>query len=216
METLNERAGFLSNFEVLQLLRAQRSSTASKMKQLEERKDANKAAGIGDSLDFTEKDRIKPQDLQTVTFEAIKYLEEPVHPTIRQTEESVVKLLDKLETDPRYTQLTKSERLQLVNSAPTSLVELHVCIEDLTERYPEESEQLEVIDLIRSHLENSQSSAAPTVTNEDIDQLHDEQEQREDERAGGDEVYEDDGFVNEGGRKGDGEERDLDEDVEEI
>lgn len=58
--------------------------------------------------------------------QAIKYLEEPVHPTIRQTEESVVKFLDKLETDPQYTQLTKSERLQLVNSAPTSLVELHV------------------------------------------------------------------------------------------
>ncbi|GAA5995308.1 hypothetical protein JCM5350_007046 [Sporobolomyces pararoseus] len=215
METLNERAGFLSNFEVLQLLRAQRASTDQKLKELNERKQHHKSVGNGDSLDFTEKDRIKPENLQTITFEAIKYLEEPVHPTIRQTEESVLKLLDKLETDPRYTQLTKSERLQLVNSAPTSLVELHVCIEDLAERYPEESEQLELIELIRSHLENSQSSAAPTVTDEDIEQLHEDNE-REDDRGEGDEVYEDDGFVNEGGRKGDGEERDLDEDVEEI
>ena len=72
-----------------------------------------------------------------------------------------------------------------------------------------------MIGLIRSHLDNSQSSAAPTVTDEDLEQIHDDRD-REDERAGDDEVYEDDGFVNEGGRKGDGEERDLDEDVEEI
>lgn len=89
------------------------------------------------------------------------------------------------------------------------------CIEDLAERYPDESEQLELIELIRSHLDNSQSSAAPTVTDEDLEQIHDDRD-HEDERAGDDEVYEDDGFVNEGGRKGDGEERDLDEDVEEI
>ena len=69
--------------------------------------------------------------------------------------------------------------------------------------------------MIRSHLENSQSSAAPTVTDEDIEQLHEDNE-REDDRGEGDEIYEDDAFVNEGGRKGDGEERDLDEDVEEI
>ena len=59
----------MSNFEVLQLLRAQRSSTDAKLKQLNERKQAHKSAGVGDSLDFTEKDRIKPENLQTVTFE---------------------------------------------------------------------------------------------------------------------------------------------------
>jgi hypothetical protein len=71
--------------------------------------------------------------------------------------------------------------------------------------------------LIRSHLENSQSSAAPTVTDEDLEQLHDENDLRDDRGEGGEEDYVDDGFVNEaGGRRGDGEERDLDEDVEEI
>ncbi|GAA6025846.1 hypothetical protein JCM11491_003241, partial [Sporobolomyces phaffii] len=221
--TLNERAGFLSNFEVLELLRHQRASTDDKLKLLNERKQRNRERGIADSLDFTEKDRIKPENLQTVTFEAIKYLEEPVHPTVRQTQDSVVRLLDRLESDPRYSQLTKSERLQLVNACPTSLVELHVCIEDLAERYPEESQQLELIQVIRSHLDDSASSsdAAPTTRDEDLEHLggpDDDDEDDEDarRRAGLDEVYEDDAFVNEGGRRGDGEERDLDEDFEEI
>jgi len=45
-----------------------------------------------------------------------------VHPTRRQTGDAVSTLLDELE----QLQLTKAERLQVVNLAPTSLVELHV------------------------------------------------------------------------------------------
>lgn len=93
------------------------------------------------------------------------------------------------------------------------------CIEDLTERYPEESEQLELVELIRTHLDNSKPpTTGQTVTEEDLERIHREDEEREEDRTGGDEVYEDDAFVNDGGRRGggEGEERDLDEDVEEI
>jgi len=41
---------------------------------------------------------------------------------LRQSEESIGELLDQLEK----LDLTKSERLQLINTAPTTLVELHV------------------------------------------------------------------------------------------
>ncbi|GAA5929242.1 DNA-directed RNA polymerase III subunit RPC17 [Sporobolomyces koalae] len=216
-QTLNERAGFLSNLEVLLLLRTQRASTDQKLKLLNERKQANRSGTMGDSLDFTEKDRIKPQDLQTVTFEAIKYLEEPVHPTTRQTEQSVTRLLDQLEQEPKYHQLTKAERLSLVNSAPTTLVELHVCIEDVAERFPEESEQLELIQLVRDHLDNSPHPETTTATRDyRQEEILEPDTMVEDEPQ--DEYYQDDGFVDESGRRGagEGEERDLDEDKEEI
>lgn len=54
--------------------------------------------------------------------QAVQYLEAAVHPMRRQTSAAVAQLLDGLDDYD----LTKSERLQIVNLAPTTLVELHV------------------------------------------------------------------------------------------
>lgn len=56
-------------------------------------------------------------------MQAVQYLEADVHPTRRQSRDGISHLLDGLAADFK---LTKSERLQIVNLAPTSLVELHV------------------------------------------------------------------------------------------
>ncbi|GAA5901382.1 hypothetical protein JCM6882_007762 [Rhodosporidiobolus microsporus] len=155
METLNERAGFLCNHEVLALLRQQRDARAQQIKHLTDSKKGKER----DGSEFTARDeieRIQPQDLHTVTFEALSYLEEPVHPMRRQTTESVGKLLDELEE----LDLTKAERLQLVNLAPTSIVELHVCIEDIGERFPTDASQEHLLSLIKSHLSSTSSSDA--------------------------------------------------------
>ena len=69
LQTLNERAGFLSNFEVLQLLRTQRTTTEQQIKVLHKRQKEKKEKGLNDSLEVSEAERIRPQDLHTVTFE---------------------------------------------------------------------------------------------------------------------------------------------------
>ncbi|GAA5823572.1 hypothetical protein JCM5353_006309 [Sporobolomyces roseus] len=207
---MNERAGFLSNFEVLQLLTSQRTTTEQQIKVLHKRQREKKDKGLNDSLEVSEADRIRPQDLHTVTFEAIRYLEEGVHPILRQSEESIGELLDQLDK----LDLTKSERLQLINTAPTTSVELHVCIEDLSERFPSDEQQEHILSIIRSHLDH-QPSAATTTAKAKAER--EELDKGEEGVADDGDAYEEDAFVQEGGRRGaGGEERDIDEDVEEV
>ncbi|GAA5988128.1 hypothetical protein JCM10908_002074 [Rhodotorula pacifica] len=156
METVNDRAGFLCNYEVLEVLRQQQQDRIKQLKEL--------TGGVGgemngkrigryqDIAQREEAERIQPQDLHTVSWEAVQYLEADAHPMRRQTSAGVAKLLDGLDD---Y-ELTKSERLQIVNLAPQTLVELHVCIEDLAERYSDEQQEA-LLDLVRSHL----GTAAP-------------------------------------------------------
>lgn len=54
--------------------------------------------------------------------QCIKYLEEDVHPLRRQSTAAITRLLDELEK----LDLTKAERLQIINLAPTTLVALVV------------------------------------------------------------------------------------------
>ncbi|POY73954.1 hypothetical protein BMF94_2997 [Rhodotorula taiwanensis] len=165
METLNDRAGFLSNYEVLRLLRQQQQDRIIQLKHLT----GGKIGDVGgngkdgkrpryqDIAQREEAERIQPQDLHTVSWEAVQYLEADVHPTRRQSRDGISHLLDGLAADFK---LTKSERLQIVNLAPTSLVELHVCIDDLADRYTDEQQEA-LLDLVRSHLS---STAAPETS----------------------------------------------------
>jgi len=159
-----------------------------------------------------------------------------VHPILRQSEESIGELLDQLDK----LDLTKSERLQLINTAPTTSVELHVvrptpslspspsscrvtnsplrtetqCIEDLSERFPSDEQQEHILSIIRSHLDH-QPSAATTTAKAKAER--EELDKGEEGVADDGDAYEEDAFVQEGGRRGaGGEERDIDEDVEEV
>ncbi|GAA6005570.1 DNA-directed RNA polymerase III subunit RPC17 [Rhodotorula paludigena] len=216
METLNERAGFLCNHEVLAVLRQQRDHRAQRIK------DLNRARKNGPRQDdFSardEIDRIQPQDLHTVTFEALQYLEHAVHPTRRQTTESVTRLLDDLDE----LDLTKAERLQIVNLAPATAVELHICIEDITDRF-DESEQERILALVKSHLSADDAalavpSAAAKLAEEErlaaeAAQLDGSAHMAVDEREEA-ELQDDEGLVDDvfaGGRANEDVERDIDE-----
>ncbi|GAA5975310.1 hypothetical protein JCM11641_005933 [Rhodosporidiobolus odoratus] len=215
METLNQRAGFLSNYEVLTLLRQQRDDRSQQIKELNEAKRGKDR----DGSEFTARDeieRLQPQDLHTVTFEALRYLEEAVHPMRRQSAEAVTKLLDELEE----LDLTKAERLQLVNLAPTSIVELHVCVEDISDRF-NDSEQEHLLHLIKSHLTPEEKEEPATAEHKDATDAFaaaaaaagepDTMDVDEREAAA---LAEDDGFIDEvwaGGRANEDVENDIDE-----
>ncbi|GAA5867048.1 hypothetical protein JCM8547_008423 [Rhodosporidiobolus lusitaniae] len=214
METLNERAGFLCNHEVLAILRQQRDDRSAQIKALNEAKRGKDR----DGSEFSARDeieRIQPQDLHTVTFEALRYLEESVHPLRRQTSESVSKLLDELEE----LELTKAERLQLVNLAPTSIVELHVCIEEFEERFPPGEAQDDLLRIIKAHLSSEESASTAQARNEADAAAAKLAAQREQDKMEVDEreaeaIQDETGFVDEvytGGRANEDVENDIDE-----
>lgn len=151
-QTLNDRAGFLCNYEVLEVLRQQQQERIKQIKVLTGGKggevNGKRIGRYQDIAQREEAERIQPQDLHTVSWEvslspfcllpggppaltspiagpysqAVQYLEADVHPMRRQTSAAVATLLDGLDNYD----LTKSERLQIVNLAPTTLVELQV------------------------------------------------------------------------------------------
>ncbi|SCV70028.1 BQ2448_1422 [Microbotryum intermedium] len=151
-QTVDPRAGLLCNHEVLMILRQQRDGRANQIKKLTQQKakpvGALKRKAYPQEEEDDERDRIQPQDLHTVTFEAIKFLQDPTHPHLRQTTSSVDQLLDKLER----LDLTKAERLQIVNLAPSKLVHFVLSIDDFEERFPGPDEREHLLSIVRDHL----------------------------------------------------------------
>ncbi|ORY87486.1 RNA polymerase Rpb4-domain-containing protein [Leucosporidium creatinivorum] len=212
METVNVRAGFLCNHEVLAILRQQRDARTKEIKALGEAK-VKRVAKLGrkpfnKEQEDDEVERIQPQDLHTVTFECIKYLEEPVHPLRRQTNASINKLLDELEK----LDLTKAERLQILNLAPTTLVALVVCVDDFEERFQTPEEQEHILTLVKEHLgaEDAATAHAHAATNGKGKAAGDDVMEVEEEEY---DAMEDEGLVDEGTGQGamEAEARDIDE-----
>lgn len=146
------------------------------------------------------------------------------------------KLLDELEE----LELTKAERLQLVNLAPTSVVELHVvrplspvhslstlpdplsplqCIEDLEERFPEGPAQDSLLALIKTHLSSVEDASTAASKDAADAAAAREAAQRDKDKMEIDEreaeaVQDDSTFVNEGWdgmRANENAENDIDE-----
>ncbi|XP_064624556.1 DNA-directed RNA polymerase III subunit RPC9-like [Lineus longissimus] len=109
MEVINENAALLSNYEVLHLLT---------------------------DLQAGENGQKKPnkylQNLATISYETTKYLEKT--PCKDQSPEIIEKFMNSL---LRYN-LTKAEKLQLLNHRPTAAVEIQLLIEESEERLTEE------------------------------------------------------------------------------
>lgn len=127
MEVVNARSALLSNFEVLNLLREldaehiARTKTAIRIKKEEE------AAGKNSHDTHTEE---ISENLRTVELEAIQYLSADYQPTLRQSDAGITQLVGGLQPFG----LSKSEKLQIVNLAPTEPVELYVIVEELEDR----------------------------------------------------------------------------------
>ena len=129
MRVLKARAALLSDFEVLQLLR---DSEAEQRHEARSRKEQH----VSDT-------EVAP-NFRTMQFEAITSLSQPFRACSLQKAENIRAFLDDLKNrgyaipDERVLTdepgLTKIERLQLVNHAPSSVVELHTLVEELGQR----------------------------------------------------------------------------------
>lgn len=108
MEVKNDNSALLSNYEVMQLL-------------------SDIQMGRG---------QIKPnkhqKNLATITYETVKYLENT--PCKNQTPE----IIDNFMSDLRTFNLTKAEKLQILNQCPKSAVEIQLIVEESEERLTEE------------------------------------------------------------------------------
>ncbi|XP_075557875.1 RNA polymerase III subunit I [Dermacentor variabilis] len=116
MKIIKENSAFLSNFEVLKLLKDLQSDKKASVS------GAGKAAA-----------RTVP-NLATVSYETITYLEETA--CVRQTDQHIEDFLRQITALPF--KLTKIEKLQLINHRPTSPVEIQLLIEESEERLSEE------------------------------------------------------------------------------
>ena len=122
MEVLNETASMLSNYEVLSLLK-----------------------DISRGQNGQRKPNNSQQNLATITYSTIKYLEGT--PCVKQSSEVIPTFMKTVEKF----HLTKSEILQLLNTRPTTAVEIQLMIEESEERLSED-EIDELIQIISTYL----------------------------------------------------------------
>ncbi|KAF5392544.1 hypothetical protein D9757_002150 [Collybiopsis confluens] len=134
MEILNPRSALLSNFEVLELLRQFESEHLTRTKTAIRIKKEEEAAGVP-SLENPATTQTS-ENFRTIQIEAIQYLSADYLPTSSQTADGITHLVKDL---AQY-DLTKGEKLQIVNLAPTQPVELYAIVEEIEDRFPDETE----------------------------------------------------------------------------
>ncbi|KAH7912543.1 RNA polymerase Rpb4-domain-containing protein [Hygrophoropsis aurantiaca] len=127
MEVKNPRSALLSNFEVLSLLRELDADHIARTKAAVRVKKEEDASAK--HLHDPRTDEIS-ENLRTIELEAIQYLSADYQPTRQQSPAKISQLV----RDLAPFNLTKAEKLQIVNLAPTELVELYVIVEELEDR----------------------------------------------------------------------------------
>ncbi|OAX40437.1 hypothetical protein K503DRAFT_855357 [Rhizopogon vinicolor AM-OR11-026] len=135
MEVVNARSALLSNFEVLNLLRELDADHIARTKTAIRVKKEEGTAGKNPHDTHTEE---ISENLRTVELEAIQYLSADYQPTLHQSDKSITQLVRGLQPFG----LSKSEKLQIVNLAPTEPVELYVIVEELEDRLGNQMEDL--------------------------------------------------------------------------
>lgn len=121
MEVIEGKEKMLSNYEVLTILKEVKESTKN------DKSTTNK-------------------NLATIAYETINYLEGLQHYNDLKDEN----VLDYLGEMKKFN-LTKLERLQILNQRPTSMVELQILIEENEERFSEEAMEI-MLDIVRKTL----------------------------------------------------------------
>ncbi|KAI6131177.1 RNA polymerase Rpb4-domain-containing protein [Pisolithus croceorrhizus] len=150
MEVVNSRAALLSNFEVLTLLRELDSKHVARTKAAVRTKKEEDAAGKPTQDSHIEE---VSENLRTVELEAIQYLSAEYQPMRQQCEAGVTQLVKDLAPFG----LTKAEKLQIVNLAPTEAVELYVIVEELEDRLGDQMDQ--VLSVVSRSLQSNQAYA---------------------------------------------------------
>lgn len=153
MEVLNQRAALLSNYEVLNLLKELESDHLARTKTALRIKKEEEAAGSYVPRTQAPSEEIC-ENLRTVEVETIQYLSAEYQPTASQSEAGISQLTNALSA---Y-ELTKAEKLQIVNLAPTEPVELYVIVEELEDRLGDQME--DILSKVRSSLSEPVSSSS--------------------------------------------------------
>lgn len=131
MEVLNERAAMVSNYEVLNLLQEKMKDDAGKKRHKKQRQ----------------------ENLATISYEVTKYLEKT--PCKLQNEDVIRDFL--VEVAPFN--LTKGEKLQLLNLRPSTPVEIQLIIEESEERLKTDEELeklLAIVEKLPVHEEDTE------------------------------------------------------------
>ncbi|KAI0931024.1 hypothetical protein AcW1_007111 [Taiwanofungus camphoratus] len=145
MEVLNHRSALLSNYEVLTLLRELESDHLARTKTaLRIKKEEEAAGNLSAKIQAPTEDVC--ENLRTIEVEAIQHLSADYQPTTSQSVAGITQLTQSLS---KY-DLTKAEKLQIVNLAPTEPVELYVIVEELEDRFGEKMDS--ILDTVRSSL----------------------------------------------------------------
>jgi len=191
MEVVNPRSALLSNFEVLTLLRELDSDHIARTKTAIRIKKEEDIAGKSTHDTHTEE---VSENLRTVELEAIQYLSAGYQPTRKQSDAGISQLVRNLAPFS----LTKAEKLQVVNLAPTEPVELYVVVEELEDRLGDHMQ--EILDIVsRSLLAEGTTATVESVPsgNEhprtDVVEVYEEVEQEGWEHDADDIVFEDSG-----------------------
>ncbi|TFY73646.1 hypothetical protein EWM64_g10366 [Hericium alpestre] len=154
MQVIKPRASLLSNYEVLDLLRELESDYLLKSKTAVRVKKEDEAAGVTAQRNYDPLEDIS-ENLRTMEVEAIQYLSADYQPTRMQTPQGIAQLVKSITPYG----LTKPEKLQIVNLAPTEAVELYVIVEELEDRLGETMQ--EVLDAVQASLTQPVSASAP-------------------------------------------------------
>lgn len=158
MEVVNPRAALLSNFEVLTLLRDLESDHLARTKTALRVKKEEETAGHAPRSSGGEPFGEASENLRTIEIEAIQYLSSDYLPHHSQTAAGITKLVK----DLAPYELTKAEKLQVVNLAPTLPVELYVIVEELEDRLGDRMED------ILSDVKSSLTSSPVQITSNEI------------------------------------------------
>ncbi|THH27654.1 hypothetical protein EUX98_g6534 [Antrodiella citrinella] len=156
MEVVNQRAALLCNYEVLTLLRTLESDYIAKTRTALRIKKEEEAAGTSSSRQHMAPEEVL-ENLRTMEVEAIQYLSADYQPTQMQSEIGVAQLTKRLGA---Y-ELTKAEKLQIVNLAPTEAVELYVIVEELEDRLGDKMD--DILANVRSSLRDPAGPPGPSA-----------------------------------------------------
>ncbi|KAG8965947.1 hypothetical protein FRC05_002938 [Tulasnella sp. 425] len=164
MEVVSNRSALLSNFEVYKFLQEQKRADAD-----------DAAADAGSDVPVTrEKGLPAPapappgskrkrydvgENLVQVRDQTLAYLSKAPLPTLRQDEESMRGLLKEL----RQWDLTKAEKLQIVNLAPDSAVMLYSIVEEMEDRFPTHADG--ILEAVANSLSETPRQEGPEVAN---------------------------------------------------
>ncbi|KAA1087662.1 hypothetical protein PGT21_035067 [Puccinia graminis f. sp. tritici] len=154
MEILNPNLIPLSAFETLELVR----EIKAKQERIEQELEDQRAIELNANQ---QPQRLPPQpnnNLDQLVKNILTHFEHPNHhlPQAKQSTQSILSLCESLrnrfgQVSGRANGLTKAERLQICDLAPTELVEIYLIIEECDSRFTEEEIQ-EIIDLVQQNL----------------------------------------------------------------